>query len=54
MSDDNMVAELINEYFIRTNTTNGSFKFNNNILSSTEISPLYEVGLKDNPEIIVS
>ena len=54
MSEDNMVAELINEYFVRTNTENGNFKFNNRNLSYSDISFLYEVGLKDNSEIIVS
>ena len=54
MRDDEMVAELINEYFVRTNTENGNFKFNNRNLSYSDISLLYEVGLKDNSEIIVS
>ena len=54
MRDDDMVAELINEYFVRTNTENGNFKFNNRNLSYSDISLLYEVGLKDNSEIIVS
>ena len=54
MRDDEMVAELINEYLIRTNTKSGNFKFNNRNLSYSDISLLYEVGLKDNSEIIVS
>ena len=54
MRDDEMVAELINEYFVRTNAETGIFKFNNRNLSYSDISLLYEVGLKDNSEIIVS
>ena len=54
MRDDDMVAELINEYLVRTNTKSDNFKFNNRNLSYSDISLLYEVGLKDNSEIIVS
>ena len=54
MSKDNMVAELIYEYFKKTNTKEGTFKFCNKILSPTDFSSLCEVGLKDNSEIIVS
>ena len=54
MRDDDMVAELINEYLVRTNTKSGNFKFNNRNLSYSDTSLLYEVGLKDNSEIIVS
>ena len=54
MSNDEMVAELIDKYMKKTNTNKGTFKFCNNILLPTDISTLYEVGLKDNSEIIVS
>ena len=54
MRDDDMVAELINEYFVRTNAENGIFKFNNRNLSPADTSTLWEIGLKDNSEIIVS
>ena len=54
MSKDDMVAELIDKYMIKTNTNKGTFKFCNKILLPTDISSLYEVGLKDNSEIIVS
>ena len=54
MSNYEMVADLINEYMKKTNTNKGTFKFCNKILSPTDISTLYEVGLKDNSEIIVS
>ena len=54
MSKDNMVAELIYEYFTKTNTKEGTFKFCDKILSPTAISSLYEIVLKDNSEIIVS
>ena len=54
MSNDEMVAELIDKYMKKTNTKEGTFKFCNKILSPTDFSSLYEVGLKDNSEIIVS
>ena len=54
MSKDEMVAELIDKYMKKTNTNKGTFKFCNKILLPTDISSLYEVGLKDNSEIIVS
>ncbi len=54
MLNDCMVAELINEYFTKTNTSNGTFKFNGNILSVIDTSSLSEVGLKENSEISVS
>ena len=54
MSNYDMVADLINEYLTKTKTKNATFKFCNKILSPTDISSLYEVGLKDNSEIIVS
>ena len=54
MSKDDMVAELIDKYMIKTNTNKGTFKFCNKILSPTDVSNLCEVGLKDNSEIIVS
>ena len=53
LSNECMVAELINEYFIKTKTNGGIFKFNGQTLSCAETSSLYEVGLKDNSEIIV-
>ena len=54
MSKDEMVSVLIGEYMRKTNTKNAKFMFSNKILSPTDISTLYEVGLKDNSEIIVS
>ena len=53
MHDMSMVAELINEYFVITNTYVGTFKFNELQLSPMDASSLYEVGLKNNSEIIV-
>ena len=53
MSDESMVAELINEYFERTKTKEGTFTFDGIILSPTDASSLYYVGLYDNSEIIV-
>ena len=53
MDDISMVAELINEYFVITNTYVGTFKFNELQLSPMDVTSLYEVGLKNNSEIIV-
>ena len=53
MSNDSMVAELINEYCEKTKTMKGTFYFNGTILSLMDTNCLYEVGLKNNSEIIV-
>ena len=53
MSNNSMVAELINEYFEKTNEKTGIFNYNNSYLSPMDTSTLDEVGLKDNSEIIV-
>ena len=53
MHDFSMVAELINEYFVITNTYVGTFKFNELQLFPMDAASLYEVGLKNNSEIIV-
>ena len=50
---DDMVAELLNEYFVKTGTTTGNFKFNGNILSPSDITSLADKGLRNNSEIIV-
>jgi len=49
-----MVAELIDEYYRRTKTNDGIFKFNGAILTPIDTKTLSEVGLKDNSEIKVS
>ena len=49
-----MISELINKYLRKTNTSNGTFKFNGQTLISYDNSPLYEIGLDDNSEIIVN
>ena len=50
-----MVAELLYEYSIKTNTKKGLFKLiNETILSDVDCSSLADVGLKNNSEIIVS
>ena len=54
MDAESMVAELINEYFVKSKTKSGNFKFNNNTLSTTDTSTLAEAGLKNNSEITVS
>ena len=53
MSNNSMVAELINEYFVKTNERTGIFNYNDSYLSPMGTSTLDEVGLKDNSEIIV-
>ena len=53
MNADNMVAELLNEYFVKTGTKAGNFKFNGNILLPSDITSLSDKGLKNNSEIIV-
>ena len=53
MNADNMVAELLNEYFVKTGTKTGNFKFNGNILLPSDITSLSDKGLKNNSEIIV-
>ena len=50
---DDMVAELLNEYFVKTGTKTGNFKFNGNILLPSDITSLSDKGLKNNSEIIV-
>ena len=54
LSDEYMVAELIDEYFKKSNTSEGKFTFNGQILTPMDTSCLFEVGLDDNSEIIVS
>ena len=54
-SNDCTIAELINEYFMKTNTLNGIFKFNGIFLYVTDTrTTLIEVGIKDNSEISVN
>ena len=54
-SNDCTIAELINEYFMKTNTLNGIFKFNGIFLYVTDTrTTLSEVGIKDNSEISVN
>ena len=54
MDVKSMVAELLNEYFTKSGTTNGTFKFNGNTLSPMDTSSLADIGLNNNSEIIVS
>ena len=54
MDAESMVAELINEYFTKTSTQSGTFKFGGNTLAPTDTSTLAEAGLKNNSEITVS
>ena len=54
MSNNCMVAELIDEYYQKTKTRSGTFKYNNEILKDYDTAALYEVGLQNNSEIIVN
>ena len=54
MDAESMVAELINEYFTKTGTQSGTFKFGANTLLPSDTSTLAEAGLKNNSEITVS
>ena len=54
MKADEMIANLLNEYFVKSGTTNGTFKFQGQVLAPTDVSSLAEKGLKNNSEIIVS
>ena len=49
-----MVAELIDDYFHKTNTNNGNFTFQGNTLSPMDTQSLAEVGLQNGSEIRVS
>ena len=54
MKAGKMVAELIDEYFHKTNTKNGKFNFNGNIFTPLTPFTLTEAGLTNNSEIVVS
>ena len=54
IGNDAGVFELINEYFIKSNTQSGTFKFKENNLSPSDWSTLNEIGLKNGDEIMVS
>ena len=49
---DSMIAELLNEYYVKTNNV-GTFTYKNSILSLTDCSALYEKGMKNGDKIIV-
>ena len=54
MDERLMVAELLNEYFKKTNTMKCHFQFNEKTLKPCDTDSLAEAGLKNNSEIIVS
>ena len=54
IGSDAGVFELINEYFTKSNTQSGTFKFKENNLLPTDFSGLNEIGLKNGDEIMVS
>ena len=54
MKANSMVAELIDAYFHKTHTQNGTFNFQGNTFTPTTPFTLAEAGLTNNSEIIVS
>ena len=53
MDSKEMVADLINEFFLKTNTNNGTFKFNDQTLSPSDFNSLKDIGLRDGSKITV-
>ena len=51
---ESMVAELIDDYFHKTNTTDGNFNFQGTVLTPLDTQSLAEAGLRNGSEIIVS
>ena len=49
-----MVADILNEYFVKSNTQNGTFTYNGQNLSPMDTRLLSEAGFKNNCEIIVT
>ena len=54
MKADEMVANLINEYFVKSNTKTGKFTFNGRELTPMDCEDLNNVGLTDGSTINVS
>ena len=54
MKANEMVADLINEYFVKSNTNSGTFTFNGRQLKPTDCEELNTVGLSDGSTINVS
>ena len=54
ISNNEMVALLLNNYFEKANVTTGTFTYKGNKLSLDDCTSLYELGMKNNDEIIVS
>ena len=49
-----MEADILNEYFVKSNTQNGTFTYNGQNLSPMDTRLLSEAGFKNNCEIIVT
>ena len=54
MDSELMVAELIDEYFRKTNTEDGNFSLQGEVLTPLDPRSLSEAGLRNGSEIIVS
>jgi len=54
INSNDMVAELIDKYFKKTNTTTGTFNFNGNNLDPMDCTGLNELGIRDGSQINVS
>ena len=53
-AESSMVAEAINEYFVKSNTKAGTFTFNGQTLSPNDTNSLSEAGFKNNSEVTVT
>ena len=51
---DDMVADLLNDYFVKSHTTNGTFKYKGNILSPTDVTSLVQADLQNGAIIYVT
>ena len=54
MDSSSAIFDLLNEYFIKTKTDKGTFKFGAQTLEPMDSRGISEAGLKEGDEIIVS
>ena len=54
MNSSNAIFDLLNEYFVKTKTDKGTFKFGDQTLEPMDSRGISEAGLKEGDEIIVS
>ena len=51
---DDMIADLLNDYFVKSHTTNGTFKYKGNILSPTDVTSLVQADVQNGAVIYVT